>query len=1174
MADQSMDFKYRVSGDRKVAASLRSIESGLDSLGRKMDSTSRAAATAGRNVDGFGSKVSRAVSLMQRVATSAASAVSTAGRGIASTAAAVTRTSAGLARDAALTGAAVSGLASALGGKLANDVAKADQAFTSLELSFQKATGSAAGARGEIDYLTKLSQDMGVTFTDVAGPLAGMENAFVGVGGSIALARENFLGIVQAGQTLGTTSEGIAGALQAIQQVASKGTVSLEEISGQLGERIPGALAIAAKSMNMTTGEFIKLVSTGQLQALPFLEKFGKTLQAEFGESAKAAADDFGSAKSRLLNSIGALKVGIARAGVTDALKRLFDALAKLITAFNKSAAGDIGAGLAKRIDSITRAITEGGRRAIAGYALLSKGPQAYRQALIDLNDDGRSTVATLGKFTTIAPALAFMDGQRYSGFASILLKIKSIAINMFEALRSGSRAAGIAFTGFMNGFFNGNAVKGVGDSFQALSERLRGLARRFEEFAKTGAFETLGKKARYAFNFVTSYTRALFTDTRVVVGDTLRYLYSKLPFGVRQMASAMAGAFKSVINLAKALAPIFQPVVVELKKFFGVADVGMGMFKTRAEKLASPFLILSIIINRNLANGKIGKFAENGKKKMEKLIATVKKTVAIIKLLFNPSKKNDAAILKLAPKMGQVLLDFRAVLIFVYNKIIETYKAVKMFWESWGPAIKRVIGFITGLLDKIAPLFGLKNGKQVLLLLVFLQLVGILPIIIGLLAFVAKAVAFAFFLSSLTTIVSLLGGVASGTITWQVALTQISKLFKGLILGKIFGLWYTAYQAVVNLFLFSKGTIVAVMNTIRGTAIAVFQSIRTLSFGPIITGLKNFGAEAVRLFRVIDAAFGGFISKIFNVIFKGTGGVLKAIFSGFWSLVVRIGALIASSFAAAPVLTVLAIAAIVVLIIAAAYKFRAQIEKFFQSISDYLYKGVQFLFGTRFADAAAFAVNLITAPFREGWRLLMETIDSIFEVGFTGTLKRIGNKIYGWGAKIGNFIKGLFGFKTTVEVKTESTGGGDAAGKPGAGAPGFATGGRVRGKGGPRTDSILAWLSNGEYVINAAAAKLFGPVLDAINYGGSRVRNAFSGGLPKFADGGRVRMPAGGIQPLRDSMGGGGGDFRPFNAFFGGNAFGAQLYTKADTPEEILHQAVRQATRGKVRRGPAAATR
>lgn len=1167
MADQSMDFRYRVSGDREVAASLRSIQAGLSAVARKMDQTSRNAASAGRNMDGFLARVQRSVSGMARVASSAAGAVSTAGRGIASTAATVGRMSAGIARDAALTATAVSGLGTALGGKLAISSAEADQAMNSLQISLEQAAGSAAGGAQQLEFLNSTANRLGVSITELGNPYAQFANAITASGGSLQRAQETFIGLTEAGLALGATSDQIGRGLRQLQQIASKNKITQEDIS-TLSESIPGAQGLIAQSLGVTTEALAEMTKAGA-DAGPLFENLGGFLSRKFGAAALKAGDDFQSAKDRFKNAILGLKITIGRAGVSDALKRLLDTMARLIGAFNDVAGQGVGERLGASIDRLTTRIERAGRKAIAGWALLTRGPMAYRDALVRLNDDGQSSIATLGSgFTSLAPALAFMDSQRYSGFASMLLKIRDIAINLFEAVRGGARAAAKAFLDFMDGFFYGNGVKGIADSFEGLSQRLRALSGRFEAFANTGAFETLGKKARYAFNFVTSYTRALFSDTRVVVNDSLRYLYSKLPFGVRQMASAMAGAFHSVINLAKALAPIFQPVVRELKKFFGIADVGMGIFKSRSEKLASPFLLLSMIINRNLSNGKIGKFAEAGRIKMEKLIATTKKVVKILKLFFNPSKKNDAALLKLAPKMGQVLLDLRGVILWLIDHIKQTYIAVKAFWESWGPAIKKVIGYITSLLDKVAPLFGLKSGKQVLLLLVFLQLVGILPIVIGFLVFIGKAVAFAFFLASLSSIVGILGGVAAGTITWQAALVQIANLVKGMVLGKIFGLWYTAWNLLVGAFQLGKGTVLAIFNTLRGTVVALFQAIRTMSFGPIITGLKNFGVEAVRIFKVFDGFFGGWISKIWMQIFRGTGGVLKFIFGGFWSLLVRIGALIASSFAAAPVATVALIAALVLIVIGLAYKFRDQIEAFFQGISDWLYKAVESLFGTRVANFLAGIVNTLTAPFREGWRLLMETIDSLFENGFTGTLKKIWGKLSEWGEKVKNFFKWLFGFKTTVDVKT--TGAEDTSEKPA-----YANGGRVRGKGGPRSDSILAWLSNGEYVINAAAARVFGPLLDAINYGGSRVRGAFSGGLPAFATGGRVRMPAGGIQPLgRAAPAGGGGDgMRPFNAFFGGDPFGAQLYT--DAPEDVLKRAVRQASRGKVRRGtPAAATR
>lgn len=60
-------------------------------------------------------------------------------------------------------------------------------------------------------------------------------------------------------------------------------------------------------------------------------------------------------------------------------------------------------------------------------------------------------------------------------------------------------------------------------------------------------------------------------------------------------------------------------------------------------------------------------------------------------------------------------------------------------------------------------------------------------------------------------------------------------------------------------------------------------------------------------------------------------------------------------------------------------------------------------------------------------------------------------------------------------------------------GIPGAADGGFITGPGGPRDDQVLTWLSNGEYVVNAAATARHRPLLEAIN------------GAPRFASGGVV---------------------------------------------------------------------
>jgi tape measure domain-containing protein len=75
---------------------------------------------------------------------------------------------------------------------------------------------------------------------------------------------------------------------------------------------------------------------------------------------------------------------------------------------------------------------------------------------------------------------------------------------------------------------------------------------------------------------------------------------------------------------------------------------------------------------------------------------------------------------------------------------------------------------------------------------------------------------------------------------------------------------------------------------------------------------------------------------------------------------------------------------------------------------------------------------------------------------------------------------------------------------------PGMASGGFVSGPGGPRDDKVPAWLSNGEYVINAASTRQNRALLEAINSG--RVSGHDGAALPAYARGG----PVGHVDPIR----------------------------------------------------------
>ncbi|MCH4560345.1 hypothetical protein [Mesorhizobium jarvisii] len=102
---------------------------------------------------------------------------------------------------------------------------------------------------------------------------------------------------------------------------------------------------------------------------------------------------------------------------------------------------------------------------------------------------------------------------------------------------------------------------------------------------------------------------------------------------------------------------------------------------------------------------------------------------------------------------------------------------------------------------------------------------------------------------------------------------------------------------------------------------------------------------------------------------------------------------------------------------------------------------------------------------------------------------------------RISSLVDSIVGkIQSAINLAKQLVGlGGDSGGS--GGGSGFAGGGSVRGPGGPRSDSIPAWLSNGEYVFTAEAVKRIGVnVLNAWNYGRAEIAK-----FPKFSFGGFV---------------------------------------------------------------------
>ena len=180
--------------------------------------------------------------------------------------------------------------------------------------------GSTEGAAPEFEYVRELSRRLGLELFTTADAYTSLTAATKGTLLQGQATRDIFEAVSIAMSSLGKSSADTQGALLAISQIVSKGNVSLEELRGQLGERLPGAFQLAANAMGMSTSELDKFVSSGNLTAEVFLPKFAAELKKTFGDVRDM--EGFTASLNRMKNALDEAYITIGKSGAFDALTK------------------------------------------------------------------------------------------------------------------------------------------------------------------------------------------------------------------------------------------------------------------------------------------------------------------------------------------------------------------------------------------------------------------------------------------------------------------------------------------------------------------------------------------------------------------------------------------------------------------------------------------------------------------------------------------------------------------------------------------------------------------------------------------------------------------------------------------------------------------------------------
>ncbi|WP_234735331.1 tape measure protein [Tellurirhabdus bombi] len=267
-----------------------------------------------------------------------------------------------------------------------------------MDSGLKAALGSQEAFERGQSFLVKTSLSLGLNYESLAKSYKGLAAATRNTSLEGKSTEQIFLGISKAGAALQLSNEEVEGSLYAISQMVSKGTVSMEELRQQLGERLPGAMRLLAEGMGISQGELNKLVESGQLMATEVLPKLASQLDKTYGADAQKNLDTMGGQWNNLTTTVQLfLKALNEDKAVTGFFARMMGGLSGVLKKWGelRAVGGGFGTMIGAKVDGLFGGVGADSERMRAAenrtriMDTYSQATPLYQQKVIQkLNDE------------------------------------------------------------------------------------------------------------------------------------------------------------------------------------------------------------------------------------------------------------------------------------------------------------------------------------------------------------------------------------------------------------------------------------------------------------------------------------------------------------------------------------------------------------------------------------------------------------------------------------------------------------------------------------------------------------------------------------------------------------------------------------------------------------------
>jgi tape measure domain-containing protein len=228
-----------------------------------------------------------------------------------------------------------------------------EQRFQGAQRTLSAAAGGPTGAALEMRFIREEADRLGLVLRDTMGTYASWLASVRGTPIAGEQARRIYVSVAEALTVMGRSSEEGQRAFLALSQMASKGTVSMEELRQQLGEAIPGVMQLAADAMGMTTKRFTELVGKGEILASDLLPKLAAKMSEAFGGQVASMVDAFPARLARFQNALDDLRRSFAQGFLSGFLQGLGELQGAMTSGEIEAAARSMGETIGSAFRSI-----------------------------------------------------------------------------------------------------------------------------------------------------------------------------------------------------------------------------------------------------------------------------------------------------------------------------------------------------------------------------------------------------------------------------------------------------------------------------------------------------------------------------------------------------------------------------------------------------------------------------------------------------------------------------------------------------------------------------------------------------------------------------------------------------------------------------------------------------